>query len=157
MVIIISLSLATILLALGELVVPGGILGIIAFICLGVATWTTASLYGLFPALAVFFGVGAATVVSLFFFFKVIQKTGLRKSMFLEAQVTGRSPGPNAFAAREALLGKSGEALTALAPTGMVAIDGQSFEAFSQAGFLDKGTACTVIGQDSYRLIVKPL
>ncbi|MFZ9681591.1 MAG: NfeD family protein [Cephaloticoccus sp.] len=72
--------------------------------------------------------------------------------MFLQTAVTGTTT----KAATENLIGRTGKAATALAPTGYVVIDGRQHEAFSRTGFVEAGAAVKVIGADTFRLIVTP-
>ena len=82
---------------------------------------------------------------------------GLSGGMFLNSRVEGHSGTANPSELPEEIIGKEGETLTPMVPTGMVGIDGQSYEAFSQSGFMEKGESCEVIGKDNFRLIVKAL
>jgi membrane-bound ClpP family serine protease len=52
------------------------------------------------------------------------------------------------------VVGKVGEAATTLAPSGYVLIEGRRYEAFSQSGHMDRGTALKVVAVDNFRLIV---
>ncbi len=157
MTIIITLIVIAVLLALGELVVPGGILGILSFLCLCAAAYFTNQEYGMMIAIAVFFGSTVLTVVSLFMFFGVLKKMGFTKGVFLNTSVEGKSAGANADRASDDLIGKEGEALTPLVPTGMIGVDGSQYEAFCQTGYLDKGNSVQIIGRDNFRLIVKAM
>ncbi len=52
------------------------------------------------------------------------------------------------------VLGKAAEALTTLAPSGYVEVEGRRYEAFCQSGHAAKGTKLRVVGLDNFRLIV---
>ena len=54
----------------------------------------------------------------------------------------------------DAVVGKAAEALTTLAPSGYVSVEGRRYEAFCQSGHADKGAALRVTGLDNFRLIV---
>jgi len=56
--------------------------------------------------------------------------------------------------AAAALVGRTARALTTLAPSGYVEIDGQRYEAFCQSGLVPAGTALEVVGRDTFRVIV---
>ena len=58
-------------------------------------------------------------------------------------------------AALEALVGKSGRALTSLRPVGEVDIEGTRHEALAQGGALDRGDAVRVTGVDGMSLKVR--
>lgn len=157
MTIIIGLIVGAVILALGELVLPGGILGIFAFICICAATWFALEDYGLIAALGVFSGSTVLIISALFGSIKFLQKMGWSGGIFLNSRVEGHTTGPNRDAPKQELVGKHAEALTALAPTGMISVDGTRYEAYSQSGFLDKGTPCEITGVETYRVIVKSL
>ncbi|HEY0944940.1 MAG TPA: NfeD family protein [Opitutaceae bacterium] len=134
-----------------EVFVPGGILGIfgglallgaviLAFVDLGAgAGWTT-----LAAAVAT---VGLLLYVEL----GLLPKTRTGRRLFLNAAVDGTS---QELPARPDVVGKPAEALTTLAPTGYVIVEGRRYEAFSQSGLVPKGTALRVVGLDNFRLIV---
>jgi membrane-bound ClpP family serine protease len=54
----------------------------------------------------------------------------------------------------EAVVGKAAEALTTLAPSGYVSVDGRRYEAFCQSGHAIRGAQLRVTGLDNFRLIV---
>ena len=51
-------------------------------------------------------------------------------------------------------VGKVAEALTTLAPSGYVSVEGRRYEAFCQSGHAARGTQLRVTGLDNFRLIV---
>jgi membrane-bound serine protease (ClpP class) len=50
--------------------------------------------------------------------------------------------------------GREATALTTLAPSGYVLVDGRRYEAFCQSGLAAKGSVLRVVGTDNFRLIV---
>ena len=130
---------------------PGGILGVMgglallggvvmAFVDLGAgAGWIA-----LAAALAT---VGLLLYVEL----GVLPKTRLGRRLFLDAAVSGTS---QAAPAQPEVIGKAAEALTTLAPSGYVIVDGRRYEAFCQSGLVPKGTELRVVALDNFRLIV---
>jgi len=54
----------------------------------------------------------------------------------------------------EAVVGKMAHALTTMAPTGYVLVDGARYEAFCDSGLAEKGAALRVLAVDNFRLIV---
>jgi len=53
-----------------------------------------------------------------------------------------------------AVIGKPAEAVTTLAPSGYVLVDGRRYEAFCQSGLAARGSVLRVTGLDNFRLIV---
>jgi membrane-bound serine protease (ClpP class) len=151
---IIGFVLAALVLIFFEVILPGGILGLLAVLCIIVATWFGYESYGLAGASLIFLGSILACVLVVLVEFRFVAKTPLGRSFFLRSKVEGRS----ASVAEEAqsVVGKKGEALTRLNPTGTVVIEGHQYEAFSRDGFLERGRAVEVVGKDNFRLIVKP-
>jgi membrane-bound ClpP family serine protease len=54
----------------------------------------------------------------------------------------------------DAVVGKTAEAVTTLAPSGYVSIEGRRYEAFCQSGHAARGAQLRVTGLDNFRLIV---
>ncbi len=54
----------------------------------------------------------------------------------------------------DAVVGKPAEALTTLAPSGYVRVEGRRFEAYCQSGHAARGAQLRVTGLDNFRLIV---
>jgi len=55
----------------------------------------------------------------------------------------------------EALLGKRGQAKTKMVPSGAIVVEGQSYDAVSEAGFVDQGATVQVTRVDSNRIVVR--
>tara|TARA_B100001248_G_scaffold262738_1_gene262099 strand:+ start:17363 stop:17830 length:468 start_codon:yes stop_codon:yes gene_type:complete len=135
-----------------EVIVPGGILGL-----LGAASFITAwvfafELHGAMGTIVAFLASLLSAVIVLVLEFKYLPKTKLGKRFFLKTSVESQSthePADNT------ILGKTGHALTSLAPSGMVEIDGAQYEASSESGWIEEGTSIIVVQKDNFRLIVK--
>jgi membrane-bound serine protease (ClpP class) len=61
-----------------------------------------------------------------------------------------------ALPAEASVVGRTARALTTLAPSGYVEIDGRRYEAFCQSGLVRAGAELQVVGLDSFRVIVAP-
>ena len=148
------LIIATLVLTFLELLLPGGILGVLAAICLLIATWVGFESYGFFGGIIVFFGTLIALAVLSFIEFKLMLKTSYGKRFFLNTSIDGRS---NKVQADDSIIGKKGTALTRLNPSGKVLIDGKNYEAHSQDGFIENGHEVAVVALDNFKLTVKKL
>ncbi len=134
-----------------EVFVPGAILGIIGGVFMLIGCGVAFSAYGSGGgALAVLM---AAALLGLTFYLEiyVLPKTRFGRKMFLGAEIKGTSQAP---AASVDVIGQTGEALTALAPSGVVLVAGRRYEAASQSGMLPKGAAVKVTGIASFGLTV---
>ncbi|MEN8662324.1 MAG: NfeD family protein [Lentimonas sp.] len=154
MILIIGLILAALVFVFFEVILPGGVLGVIAGICVIAATWLGFNEFGSLGGLGIFLGSCLAIIVMAYVEFKVLAKTKLGKAFFLENAVTGHS---NGAVAEDSIIGKEGTALTRLNPSGKVAIGGQSYDAYSQDGYIDSGEFIGVVAKDNFKLIIKKL
>jgi membrane-bound serine protease (ClpP class) len=151
---IIGLLVAAFILVFFEVILPGGILGIIAALCVILASWIAGSQYGAGIGILTFVGSAAAIAILAFVEFKLLARTSLGRAFFLKSSVTGHS---NIAPAEASIIGKKGSALTRLNPSGKVAIDGQTYEAHSQDGYIEADQAVIVVAQDNFKLIIKKL
>jgi membrane-bound ClpP family serine protease len=154
MILILSLVAAALVLVFFEVILPGGLLGLMAVICVIIATWLGFDQYGAFGGIGVFGGSLAATAALVFFEFKLMANSRLGKGFFLKSSVSGHS---NQAPGDESIIGKEGTALTRLNPSGKVAIEGRTYQAYSQDGYLESGQAVAVVSQDNFKLIIKKL
>ena len=145
---------ATLVLTFLELLLPGGVLGVLASISLLVATWFGFDSYGFFGGMTVFFGTIVALVVLTFVEFKLMAKTPYGRKFFLDTSIEGHS---NKAQAEDSIIGKKGIALTRLNPSGKVLINNKNYEAHSQDGFIENGHEVAVTAQDNFKLTVKKL
>ena len=151
---IIGLLVAAFILVFFEVILPGGILGIIAVLCVILASWFAGAEYGAGIGVLTLAGSALAIAILVFIEFKLLARTSLGSAFFLKSSVTGHS---NIAPAEAAIIGKEGSALTRLNPSGKVAIDGQSYEAHSQDGYIEADQAIQVVAQDNFKLIIKKL
>jgi membrane-bound ClpP family serine protease len=151
---IIGLLVAAFILVFFEVILPGGILGIMAALCVIFASWAAGAEYGAGIGFLTFVGSAAAIAILVFIEFKLLARTSLGSAFFLKSSVTGHS---NIAPAEAAIIGREGSALTRLNPSGKVAIDGQSYEAHSQDGYIEADQAIQVVAQDNFKLIIKKL
>ena len=148
-IILFALGLAFILI---EVIIPGGILGSIGGVLSLVACVLSFVEFGRNGGLAITGTAVAVGAALLWIEFKVLPKTKIGRRAFLHEQVTGDSAAYGNEA--KALIGQSAQAITPLSPSGYILVNGQRYEAFCQAGYIETGALLTVIGADNFRLIV---
>ncbi len=90
--------------------------------------------------------------LALYVEFGLLPKTRLGKRFFLHDAIGAVSQPPVAEAG--AVVGRTCEAATTLAPSGYVLLDGRRYAAFSQAGHVARGTTLRVVAVDNFRLTV---
>ena len=151
--IVLLLAIGIVLLLL-EVIVPGGVLGVLGVLAmLGGCVLAFFDLGARGGWIATTAAIGALGL-SLFIEFKVLPRTRWGRRLFLERSIDGAS---QEKPAEEAIVGKTGEAVTMMAPSGYVAIDGRRYEGMSQSGLIAKGAAVRVVAVDNFHLIVAQL
>ena len=150
--ILVLFAIGIFLLAL-EVIVPGGVLGIVGGLSL---------LGGVLVAFDRFGPGGGAwalaagllvTAIALYLEFVLLPRSRLAQALSLTATVEGRSQPPVADAS---LKGRSGVAVTTLAPTGIVECEGRRYEAFSRSGLIAAGAPVEVTAVETFRILVIP-
>lgn len=123
-------------------------------ICGGAAMFGGCALaYGRFGALAAGGAAAAALILlggTIYFELVVLPRTRFGRGLVVQSTSGRASP----QLASADVVGKPAEALTTLAPSGYVLVEGRRYEAFSQSGHVQRGTALRVVGLDNFRLIV---
>jgi membrane-bound ClpP family serine protease len=154
MTLIIGFIVAALVLVFFEIILPGGVLGVLGALCVLAATWFGFDAYGVIGGGAIFFGTLVAIGVLVFVEFKLLAKTSLGQKFFLKSSISGHT---REAVAEDSVIGKEGVALTRLNPAGKVAVNGKSYEAHSQDGYIDRDQAIAVVAQDNFKLIIKKL
>lgn len=151
---ILSFTAAALLLVFFEVLLPGGVLGVLSALCLLTASWIGYDTYGLIGGCAIFFGTILLMVVMVFVEFKLLGKTSFGQKFFLKSSIEGHT---RAVVAEDSVIGKEGMTLTRLNPSGKIAVEGKSYEAYSQDGYIERDQAIAVVAQDNFKLIIKKL
>lgn len=152
MTLIIILFAVGILLLVAEVLVPGGVLGMIGGVLMFLGCVLAFLDYGVGGGIV---AVVSAMVVGLAAFYlelRVLPRTRLGRRAFLTAEMQGVSAAFGSEARQ--LIGKPAHAITMLSPSGYVLIEGRRYEAFCQSGQAPSGAVLEVIGADNFRLIV---
>jgi membrane-bound ClpP family serine protease len=149
---ILLLFLVGVVLLAGEIFTPGLVLGALGALAMiagcGLAFSQFGAAAGGLATLAALLLLGLTLYLELVW----LPKTRLGKKLVVHSTVSSTSqPMP---AEAEKVMGKAAEAVTTLAPSGYVSVEGRRYEAFCQDGHADKGAALRVVGLDNFRLIV---
>lgn len=151
---ILGFTVAALILVFFELLLPGGVLGVLSALCLLVASWMGYDTYGIIGGCTVFFGTILLMTVLVFVEFKLLGKTSFGQKFFLKSSIDGHT---RAAVAEDSVIGKQGTTLTRLNPSGKIAVEGKSYEAYSQDGYIERDQAIAVVAQDNFKLIIKKL
>ncbi len=146
-----TLILIALILFFFEIVLPGGILAIIAVVLISIASFIAFEDYGAGAGVAVFLGSGLLALGTFLLEIKLLRGTRFGR-LFSHNEIQHSNTGAVDY---DKTTGQSGVTLTTMAPTGTVEIGGKSYPAQSLDGYLSKGTAITVIRTDPFQLKVK--
>jgi len=145
---------AGLLLTALEIVVPGGILGVLGGLALLVAIImgfvAFPGPWGLVSAVSIV--VGAGVVIALWIRF--LPATPMGRTLTLSRDGKNFKSYSDAL---QPLLGKEGVTQTPLRPAGVVLIDGQRVDASAEGGFVDKEARVKVIKAEGHHVIVRPI
>ena len=151
---IILLFVIGILCLVFEVVMPGAVVGVIGGLLMAAGCVLSfihyGSMYGLLATAAALAALGLMFYVE----FRVLPRTRIGRPLFVQSTVGSTSQAP---LAGDEIIGRQGETLTTLAPSGYISVDGRRYEAFCRAGHIPLGTQVRVVGRDAFRIIVGPL
>jgi len=151
--IIAALLFGYLLIAL-EAIVPGGVLGLLGFVCLVASAYFAHLEYGgLAIPLIVFLVGGFGGVIIVFLQFRWLSGSKFGRNMFVHA-TSGKNVEPKNL---DHLVGRTGIAETDHHPEGLIKIGNESYDSYCDSGFIPKGTELQITRIDSFRLIVEPL
>ena len=151
---IILLFLLGILLLAAEVFMPGAVLGIIGTLAMLAGCVISFSQFGALGGLSATAAALLLLGLALWLEFRVLPRSRLGRNLIIHSTVSSTSQAP---VGNDAMIGKEGEALTILSPSGYVTLEGRRYEAFCSSGHLETGTRVRVIGHDTFRLIVTKL
>lgn len=134
-----------------EIVLPGGIAGVMggcALLAGSVLAFTEfGATTGMIATAAALVLVGVMLYLELIW----LPKSRFGRDMVVQSSIDGQSQPP--VASRD-IVGQTGTALTTLSPSGLIEIAGRQYEAYCQTGHVPRGTALTVVGVDTFRVVV---
>lgn len=137
-----------------EVFLPGAVLGILGVLAM---LWGSVLSFNLFGfgggILASLVGLSLLGL-ALYAEFILLPRTRLGGKMFVKSTVSSTSQEPIGTAE---IVGKEAEALTTLAPSGFVSVEGRRYEAFCRTGHAPKGAKLQVTDRDNFRLIVSQI
>ena len=151
--IIILFVIGSLLLA-AEIFLPGAVAGIIGALALLGGSMLSFREFGFGGGLAASGAAVILVVLMLYLELVVLPRTAFGQRMVVRATVDATSQPP--LANLEAVVDKPAEALTTLAPSGYVLVEGRRYEAFCRSGHAAKGAVLRVVGIDNFRVIVTP-
>jgi membrane-bound ClpP family serine protease len=149
---IIILFVTGALLLAAEIFLPGAIAGIIGALALLAGSILSFREFGSAGGLAASGGALALVALMIYIELVVLPRSAFGRKLVVNAKVDATSQPPLAELAT--VVDKPAEALTTLAPSGYVLVDGRRYEAFCRSGHAAKGASLRVVGVDNFRVIV---
>ncbi len=143
------LIVGSVLLCLEFFLPSFGTLSIMAVLCYAYAIFLAFSDFGLVAGLLISALCVIVAIFAIAMGLKFLPKMKLTKSLSLDTKES--QPENSALE----YVGKSAIALTDMSPTGRVLVDGKTFEAQSELGFIEKESPLVITGGDNFRLTVK--
>jgi membrane-bound ClpP family serine protease len=149
---VILLFLLGVVLLAAEVFMPGAVLGVLGGIAMLAGCIISFRVFG--PAGGTAATVFALTLLSLTLYLELVwlPRTRLGRRLVVQSASDATSQPP--LAEPGTVVGKAAEAVTTLAPSGYVVVEGRRYEAFCQSGHVAKGAVLRVVGLDNFRLIV---
>ena len=149
----IAVFLAGVLMIIVEILLPT--VGLLAG--LGVAAMLYSIVLALGGDIGALAALGIALTISILFFLLIVSRLpSSRLWNKLVLHNSSRSEQGYVSAVQEAdLVGKSGEVLTELRPSGTARIDGRPVDVISEGAFIQKGTQVVVLSVNGSRVVVR--
>lgn len=135
-----------------EVLVPGGVLGIVGGLTLVGGIVVAATKYGGTAGLIA--GGTALVAVGATLYAELVWLPKTRFAQRFSVKSTSGTAIRQQDVEAGAVVGKTAEAVTTLAPSGYVLVEGRRYEAFCQSGHADRGAQLRVTGLDNFRLLV---
>ncbi len=155
--VVVLLAIAGVALIISEVFVPGGIIGtlgvlaLIGCIVLAVRHFETGGI------IATVLLIPVAGVIAWMVAFRLLRKTRLGQSVFLQSTQKGVSVLSGSGDALRQQIGKHGVALSFLRPSGVAEIDGDRVDVITEGEYVPAGTPIVVLEIEGNHLVVRPV
>jgi len=140
------LGMALILL---EMILPGGIAGLVGIMCVVTGIVFAFSTYGFAVGMYVLLGTLIVFAVLTAFYVRYLPSSPIAKIFAAKGQIG------TVHAEKPELLGKKGVAITPLRPAGKALIEGKRVDVVSEGGFIERGAQVQVIQVEGLRVVVR--
>ena len=146
-----SLALAGFLLIAAEVIVPGGVLGVLGFIALVASAIFSFQAFGAAGGIIATVLLMVGSVAFLAGWLYIFPRTRIGKTMTLQKDGANWKAGPD----DQGLVGLEGEALSNLVPSGVAMINEKRTDVMADSTFVDKGSRIKVIDVSGNRVVVR--
>lgn len=148
---IIVLFVIGFLLVTAEVFLPGIVLGVLGFLCLGGSVALVFVDYGSTAGFAAAFAVGGMTIAGFLLWLWLFPRTFIGRRIILDSS----QPADVAAEANRGLVGSAGTALTPLRPAGTARLAGHRVDVTTHGEFLEEGAEVVVVSTDGMRVVVR--
>lgn len=152
MTILLVLAIVGILLFSAEIFVPGGVLGVLGFICIIISIVMAYQRFDIVGGSLFALSTLVFLVITIVVEVRLFKKSPLALNTTIDREESDVSTSKEI---KQDLVGKTANALSNLAPAGLVAVDGVTYDAVSQDGLIRKGEDLKVVRQGKFRLFVR--
>jgi len=135
-----------------EVFVPGGILGAVGGLALLTAAVIAFAAFGPMAGGYVALAIVLLVAVSIMLWIRIFPRTRIGKKMTVARDL---SQAKGTDSSLESLVGKEGEAISDLRPSGFARIDGERVDVITQGVMIHKGEKIRVVETESNRVVVK--
>lgn len=150
---IIILTVIGLLLVFAEIYIPGAILGTLGALCLIGAIGASYYEYGFGVGSFMLVAISIVSLASVALGLKLFPNTPLGRQLQLSSSLDAPSEHPD----HRDLVGRTGQALTSLRPSGAASIDGRRIDVVSQGGMIDSGARIKVVHTEGARVVVREI
>jgi membrane-bound serine protease (ClpP class) len=155
MTILILLLVVGYILVIAEMILPGGVLGILGVLCLiGAAVWAFVEFdptTGFFIVLAE--AISGVILISIWMKYFFDSRYG--KHLVLSNEKTADEPDESTTSRNQELLNLTGTALTYLRPSGTATINGKRYDVLAEGNLIDRGETIKVVKVDGTHIFVR--
>jgi len=136
-----------------ELFLPGGIIGAIGLLFMGVALYLAYAAYGMDGLAYTLLAEIGIIGIGIYLWARYFPKSSLGRRLSIHEVVEDED-----FRHRlDMLKGKTGEVVARCRPSGIVEIEGKRYDVVSEGNLLEPGTKVTVIKVEGTRVVVRPV
>lgn len=157
MTLLIILLVVGYILIIAEMMLPGGVLGIMGVLCLiGAAAWGFIE-FDASTGLLIVVGELISGVILIFLWVKYFFDSPFGKRLVHQNSPSGNDSGKSAASPdpHAGLLNRTGEAITPLRPSGTVRIDGKRYDVLTEGGLIERGQQVKVVKIDGTHIFVR--
>ncbi len=149
--IVFTFALIGFLLMMGEVFIPGLVLGTLGFLALFTAICIGYIIYGPLTGTWILAIIGIFYSLGLLLWLKIFPRTTMGK------RISNRVSLPSPLRATRRMVGTQGVALSMLRPAGVALIEGQRRDVITDGSFIEPNTPVIVILEEGQKLVVRVL